>query len=280
MKPAILAKRLTPLLPALQCPKCGGALALTEQSLICESGHCYDLSRRGYVNLAPAHRQSGDKYDEALFESRGRVFAAGFYAPGRDALCAVLDGRSEPFTLVDAGCGEGYYARAVQARFTAAQVIGLDLNREAVALAARSAERGGWFVADLKRLPVKNGAADAVLSVFSPADYAEFRRVLAPDGELIKVVPGPDYLREVREAVAEHLRGGAYDNASVLAHLRAHAQVLSETPVRFVAPLTPADSRDFLRMTPLTFSVPPEALERIALAQITIDVRVLRCRMR
>ena len=135
-------------------------------------------------------------------------------------------------------------------------------------------------MADLKRLPVKNGAADAVLSVFSPADYAEFRRVLAPDGELIKVVPGPDYLREVREAVAEHLRGGAYDNASVLAHLRAHAQVLSETPVRFVAPLTPADSRDFLRMTPLTFSVPPEALERIALAQITIDVRVLRCRMR
>lgn len=280
MKPAILAGRLSPLLHALQCPRCGGAFALTEQSLICENGHCYDLSRRGYVNLAPDHRQSGDKYDETLFESRGRVFAGGFYTPVRDALCAMLADRSGPFMLLDAGCGEGYYARTVQARFPGAQVIGLDLNREAVALAARSAERGGWFVADLKRLPVKNGAADAVLSVFSPADYAEFRRVLAPDGELIKVVPGPDYLREVREAVAEHLRGGAYDNASVLAHLRAHAQVLSETPVRFVAPLTPADSRDFLRMTPLTFSVPPEALERIALAQITIDVRVLRCRMR
>lgn len=279
MKPAILAGRLSPLLHALQCPRCGGAFALTEQSLICENGHCYDLSRRGYVNLAPDHCQSADKYDASLFESRGRVFAAGYYAPVCDALCALLAQRG-PFTLVDAGCGEGYYARAVQARFPAAQVIGLDLNREAVALAARSAERGGWFVADLKRLPVKNGAADAVLSVFSPADYAEFRRVLAPDGDLIKVVPGPDYLREVREAVSGYLRGGAYDNTSVLAHLRTHAQVLSETPVRFVAPLTPADSRDFLRMTPLTFSVPPEALERIALAQITIDVRVLRCRMR
>lgn len=280
MKPAILAKRLTPLLPVLQCPKCDGALTLTEQSLICESGHCYDLSRRGYVNLAPDHRQSGDKYDVALFESRGRVFAGGFYAPVRDALCALLDGRSESFTLVDAGCGEGYYARAVQARFPDARAIGLDLNRDAVALAARSAERGGWFVADLKRLPVRSGAADVVLNVFSPADYAEFRRVLAPDGELIKVVPGPDYLREVREAVAGYLRGGAYDNASVLAHLRAHAQVLSETPVRSVASLTPADSRDFLRMTPLTFSVPAEALEQIVLDHMTIDVRVLRCRMR
>ena len=198
----------------------------------------------------------------------------------RDALCAVLDGRSEPLTLVDAGCGEGYYARAVQARFPAARVIGLDLNRDAVALAARSAEHGGWFVADLKHLPVRSGAADVVLNVFSPADYAEFRRVLAPDGELIKIVPGPDYLREVREAVAGYLRGGAYDNASVLAHLKAHADILSEAPVHSVASLTREASHDFLRMTPLTFSVPAEALEQIVLDHITIDVRVLRCRMR
>lgn len=81
MKPAILAGRLSPLLPALQCPRCGGAFSLTDQSLICENGHCYDLSRRGYVNLAPSHRQSGDKYDETLFESRGRVFAAGSTHP-------------------------------------------------------------------------------------------------------------------------------------------------------------------------------------------------------
>ena len=280
MKPAILAGRLSPLLPALQCPRCGGAFSLTDQSLICENGHCYDLSRRGYVNLAPDHRQTGDKYDEALFESRGRVFAGGFYAPVRDALCAALADRSGSFALVDAGCGEGYYARAVQARFPDARAIGLDLNRDAVALAARSAERGGWFVADLKRLPVRSGAADVVLNVFSPADYAEFRRVLAPDGELIKIVPGPDYLREVRSAVAGYLRGGAYDNASVLAHLRAHAEVISETPVRSVAPLSPADSHDFLRMTPMTFSVPAEVLEKIVLEKITIDVRVLRCRMR
>ena len=157
---------------------------------------------------------------------------------------------------------------------------GLDLNRDAVALAARSAERAAWFVADLKRLPVQNAAADVVLNVFSPADYGEFRRVLTPDGELLKVVPGPDYLREVRSAVAGYLRGGAYDNASVLAHLRAHAEVISEMPVRSVAPLSPADSHDFLRMTPMTFSVPAEALEKIVLEKITIDVRVLRCRMR
>lgn len=31
-------------------------------------------------------------------------------------------------------------------------------------------------------------------------------------------------------------------------------------------------------MTPMTFSVPAEVLEKIVLEKITIDVRVLRCR--
>lgn len=281
MKPAILAQRLRPVLPHLICPQCGAAFALTDQSLICQNGHCFDLSRRGYVNLAPSHRQSAEKYDAALFESRGRILADGFYAPVLEAVCGLLEKRfgEAPFLLVDAGCGEGYYARAAARRFPAAGVIGLDLSRDAVALAARGPEPVRWFVADLKHLPVRDGAAGAVLDILSPADYGEFRRILAPDGVLVKAVPGPDYLREIRAAVRPYLRSAAYDNAAVLSHLRQHAQILSETPVRAVLPLTAAQSRDFLRMTPMTFSVPPEALEAVHLDHITIDMRVLCCRM-
>ena len=91
MKPAILAQRLRPVLPHLICPQCGAAFALTDQSLICQNGHCFDLSRRGYVNLAPSHRQSAEKYDAALFESRGRILADGFYAPVLEAVCGLLE---------------------------------------------------------------------------------------------------------------------------------------------------------------------------------------------
>ena len=100
----------------------------------------------------------------------------GFYAPVRDALCAALADRSGPLHAGGCGLRRRVYAPRRTGALSPAQVIGLDLNRDAVALAARSAEQGAWFVADLKRLPVENAAADVVLNVFSPADYGEFRR--------------------------------------------------------------------------------------------------------
>jgi len=55
-------------------------------------------------------------------------------------------------------------------------------------------------VGDLRRLPFADGTFSAVLDVMTPANYDEFRRVLSPDGMLVKVYPGQDYLREIRAA--------------------------------------------------------------------------------
>ncbi len=279
MKTAQLAKRMESLLPLLCCPRCGAPFMLTEQSLVCGSGHCYDLSRRGYVNLAPAHDQASEKYDAALFESRRRVLEAGFYTPVLDAVCDLLP-KERPFSLLDVGCGEGYYARRIAERFPAAKVVGLDLSRDAITAAARMAGNARWIVADLKRLPVADASADVILDVLTPAAYDEFTRVLKRDGRLIKVVPGVDYLREIREAVSPWLRGGTdYDNARVLAHFRARAQLERETEIRAVTPLTPELSRAFLRMTPMTFSVPAEALDALSLSVVTLHMHVLMGRI-
>ncbi len=279
----MLGQRLCAVLPLLCCPRCGAPFALDEHSLICENRHCYDLSRRGYVNLAPGHDQSAEKYDAELFAARAKVLEGGFYAPVLEAVCGLLSERfrDRPFTLLDVGCGEGYYARAIAARFPAVTAIGVDLSRDAVAQAARTPSAAHWFVADLKRLPLRDGAAQVVLDVLTPADYASFARVLGQDGVLIKVVPEQDYLTEVRHAIAPYLRGGAdYDNAAVLTHLSRHARIEKELCIRKAFPLTPEQSRAFLRMTPMTFSVPQEALDSITLSQITIHMRVLCCRLR
>ena len=90
MKPAVLAARLSPLLSVLRCPRCYAPFRLTEQSLVCEQGHCYDLSRRGYVNLAPSHDQSAEKYDAELFDSRRIVLEGGFYQPVLEAVASIL----------------------------------------------------------------------------------------------------------------------------------------------------------------------------------------------
>ena len=47
-------------MPELTCPVCGGVLHREERSLRCDAGHCYDLARRGYVNLLRTN-QSKDK---------------------------------------------------------------------------------------------------------------------------------------------------------------------------------------------------------------------------
>lgn len=281
MKPALLAQKLLTVMDVMRCPQCGKPLCLHMNSLVCSSGHCFDLSRRGYVNLAPSHDQAAEKYDSELFESRSRVFGDGFYAPVLNTIADMLQSRETPFLALDIGCGEGYYANELARRFPAARFVGLDLSRDAVTAAARGGSSVHWLVADLKKLPFADHSADVLLDVLTPADYAEFRRVLKAGGELIKVVPGAEYLRQVRAAVADRLRSGdSYDNARVLAHLRENADVVEERVIRETLPLTPEQSRAFLRMTPMTFSVPTEALDALSIGEITVHMHILRCCMR
>ena len=279
MKPAVLAQRLAPLMPVLRCPRCQSAFELNGASLLCQNRHCYDLSRRGYVNLAPSHDQATEKYDAELFDSRRTVFEHGFYQPVLEAIAKWFS--DEPAIVLDAGCGEGYYARLLAEQFPQIQMLGLDISRDAITAAAREQSRANWLVADLKRLPVADHCADLLLDVLTPADYAEFGRVLKKDGWLIKVVPGSDYLREVRKAVAPWLRSGdTYDNTRVLEHLKEHADIADETEVCITRALSPEESRAFLRMTPMTFSVPSDVLDTLNLSQITIHMHVLKCRMK
>ena len=279
MKPAVLAQRLAPLISVLRCPRCRCTFTLSEQSLICENRHCYDLSRRGYVNFAPSHDQAAEKYDAELFDSRRLVFEHGFYQPVIEAIARWLP--DAPSIVLDAGCGEGYYARLLAQQFPQAHFVGLDISRDAITAAARAQSRANWLVADLKRLPFADASADVLLDVLTPADYAEFSRVLKPEGRLIKVVPGSAYLCEVRKAVAPWLRSGdTYDNTRVIEHLKEHADLCDECEVRVTRPLSEDESRAFLRMTPMTFSVPESVLETLALSEITIHMHVLNCRMK
>ena len=41
---------------------------------------------------------------------------------------------------------------------------------------------------------------NTILNIFSPSHYQEFQRVLSEDGEVLKVVPQENYLKELRQA--------------------------------------------------------------------------------
>ncbi len=290
MKLAALAAHTAPILPLLRCPLCAGAFSLRgEQSLVCPQGHCYDLSARGYVNLAPSHDQQGEKYGAALFEARGLVLGRGFYDGVLEAVASLIQEelpweelpREQPFTLLDAGCGEGFYARQLARRFPAARVLGLDLSRDGILAAARQARGENlslyWLVGNLARLPLADGSVHVLLNILTPADYGEFARVLAPGGFLVKVVPGPRYLEQVRAGVAEHLResGGTYSNERVLEHLGTHGRIVARRSVLQTLPVSREEAAAFLAMTPMTFGLGEEALGQVRFSEITVDLEVL-----
>lgn len=136
-----------------------------------------------------------------------------------------------------------------------------------------------WCVGDLRRLPFADGTFSAVLDVLTPANYDEFRRVLSPDGVLVKVYPGQDYLREIRAA-----RGmSAYEEGQVDAYLREKAQLVKAVRVHETLPVSPELWGDFVRMTPLNHNL--SAAEKDALAQradahVTVDLHAALCRFR
>ena len=268
-------------LPLLACPFCGGGFTIRENSLVCEKGHCYDWSRKGYGNLAPGHSQAGDSYSDELFESRGRILSGVFYQKPMAAVAALLQKYlGTGFSLLDAGCGEGAWSRYLASVFPQATLLAVDLNRDGVSRGAAQPSPVHYLVADVKRLPVQTASLDGVLDVLTPADYREFHRVLKPEGILLKVVPGQAYLQQIRQEVSAHLHSGeVYSNARVLVHLQEHAQVLEQLHLTETFPLTREQARDFLRMTPLTFSVSPELLSQVKLEEITVDLHLLCCRV-
>ena len=255
----------------LRCPRCGGGIERRGGSLLCPMGHCYDLSRYGDVNFAPEKRESF--YTKALFESRARVFAAGVFDPVMAAIDEALAPRiagEHPTVLVDAGCGEGFYTRRVLAG-TPMTRIGFDLCKEAVRLAARGGRDASFFVGDLANIPLGDGCADVLLDVFTPANYAQFARVLRPGGLLVKLAPRAGYLAELREAARGLLRRGEHNGAPVEQYAQKHMTLLEKREITYTLPVDAALAADLARMTPMLAGIDVDGLDLSAVTQITVD---------
>lgn len=270
----------------LQCPRCGAPMTLQNQgSFICQKGHCYDLSSKNYVNFVPNQKQAKENYDRELFENRRKVFEDGFYQPLVQALREIIFER--PFSsggvVLDAGCGEGYYSAGLlesgvrESSAPPLTVLGVDIVRDAVLLAAKRRYPVKWMVADLARLPLKNQTVDCVLDILTPANYAEFQRVLKPGGIVVKVIPGENYLREIREGLSGRLQKESYSSRQVLEYFERHMRMEKEIPLAWKLPVDSRQSSCFLQMTPMTFhhKNDPEDQRRTSFSTITIDVKVL-----
>ncbi|MGN0975168.1 MAG: putative RNA methyltransferase, partial [Gemmiger sp.] len=197
----------------LRCPVCAGALMPVGHALRCPKGHSFDLAKEGYANLLPIRKKhAADPGDSAdMVRARREFLAAGYYdlfLNGLASLCCELDGENDrPLHLVDAGCGEGSYDAAVYAaleqRGRAPALIGFDLSKPAVRLAAKKLPRAAFCVGGSFAAPVRDGWADAVLNIFSPFAGQEFARMLRPGGWLVYAVPTARHLFGLKQVLYE-----------------------------------------------------------------------------
>lgn len=161
--------------------------------LRCADGHSFDIARQGYVNLVPG---PGDT--PAMVEARESFLAAGHYRRLGDALADEARGIEAAGAVVDLGAGTGHYLARVLDALDKRTGLAIDSSTAALRRAARAHPRVAAVGADLWRdLPLRDGVAALILSVFAPRNAPEMARVLAPGGALLAVTPTTRHLFEL-----------------------------------------------------------------------------------
>ncbi|CAG6230932.1 23S_rRNA m1G745 methyltransferase [Streptococcus pneumoniae] len=261
---------------AFACPICQENLTLLETNFKCCNRHSFDLAKFGYVNLAPQIKQSAN-YDKENFQNRQQILEAGFYQAILDAVSDLLASSKTTTTILDIGCGEGFYSRKLQESHSEKTFYAFDISKDSVQIAAKSEPNWAvnWFVGDLARLPIKDANMDILLDIFSPANYGEFRRVLSKDGILIKVIPTENHLKEIRQRVQDQLTNKEYSNQDIKEHFQEPFTILSSQTASLTKTITAEQLQALLSMTPLLFHVDQSKIDWSQLTEITIEAEIL-----
>lgn len=162
------------------------------RSYKCKNNHTFDRAKQGYVNLSRKQKNSGDNKEMVM--ARMQFLEKGYYDFLREELVQIV-WSYHPHTLLDIGCGPGYYTQCFQAE----EKYGIDLSKEAIIYASKKDKNTQYIVETIYNLPFFDHSIDMALSIFTPLPLEEVHRVLKKDGVLITVGPGPYHLYELKE---------------------------------------------------------------------------------
>lgn len=248
----------------LKCIHCHNPLRLQETSLICKHHHRFDLSRQGYVFLS--RTASDSQYGSELFKLRREIITqTPFYTKFHHLLSTIIN-QYQPESILDAGSGEGSHLNQCK-NFLNHQIslVGVDLSKEGIQLSTDYNQDQLNLVADLSQLPFTDNSFDMILSILSPANYQEFNRVMTRNAKLIKVIPNPNYLQEIRQAMADLnlLQGDQYSNIEVLEVFKKHYPKYDKILLQDQVSLSPYHRYCLANMTPLTWKLKPDQMQLV-----------------
>jgi 23S rRNA (guanine745-N1)-methyltransferase len=265
-----------------RCPVCGAPLAVfgVQGTLRCSAGHCFDRAKEGYWHLLPVQemRSKAPGDSKEMVAARRAFLSAGYYSVFGDALGALAAEspsaqKGAPLRVLDAGCGEGYYDRAVAkecaARSIPLELAGFDIAKPAVRLAAKALPEAQYAVASSFHQPVRDGWADVLLNIFSPLAPEEFARVLRPGGRLIYAVPGPRHLFGMKQALYDR----PYENPVREVEYPGF-RAAGEKDAQATITVPQAQLEALFAMTPYYWKTPADGAARLrALPELTTEIQ-------
>ena len=245
----------------LICPICGKELNKMDRTYVCPDRHSFDIARQGYVNLLTVQQKHslapGDTREQVL--ARRAFLEAGFYEPIADALIAAAREYGVSGEILDIGCGEGYYAARL-AEAMGLPLTGLDISKEAVRCAAAKYKNAQWLCATAAHIPVPDGAAGLITSLFALTLPEEFHRVLEKDGLYFQVLAAEDHLLGLKSIIYEVLHHKEKDTVPELPGF----ERLASIPIRFSFTVEGEQIRNLFSMTPHVFRIGKEGARRLS----------------
>lgn len=231
-------------------------------------------------------KEPGDS--PAMIQSRRRFLDQRFYDRVSDGINDVVTGNlHEPedgkaFSILDAGCGEGFYLRRLKESLVdrlggliSLDCYGIDISKFAISKAAQREKEVSWAVANIVDLPFAPGSLDIIINVFALADFPEFSRILRETGKLVIVTPGPGHLNGLRDIIypvsREHAQSELSEQAKGLFTL--------STAMRVNYPLElkrAGEIMDLLAMTPYFWNIDLNTRSKVeALNRLALEVDVM-----
>ncbi|HHU32175.1 MAG TPA: methyltransferase domain-containing protein [Clostridia bacterium] len=269
-----------------KCPICGSRMDLYQlKSLVCKANHCFDLARSGYVNFLLRAAKTG--YDKSMLRSRNIICKSNFFKPLLVEISELLlqeipnDGNKK--LILDIGCGEGSHLNQILSMLRSKtshvfEGVGVDISKEGIQIASKEYPEHVWCVGDLANNPFQSNKFAVILNILSPSNYAEFNRLLLKNGILIKVVPGANYLKELREAFYTGGEKQTYSNTKTVEHFKEKFALLDLREILYFVNINRADLEHLIKMTPLSWNVPTEKIEQVirsGLNKITVEFTIL-----
>lgn len=234
------------------CPLCQTNLSQTSNSQICANNHHFDIAKEGYLNLLPVNAKNsknpGD--NKAMMMARRAFLDSDGYLPLAKQLSALitqlLSSKESP-TVLDLGCGEGYYTQHIANSLPESSLIhALDISKVAIRYAAKRYKKVSFCVASAYDVPLPSNSLDALVRIYAPSRESELQRLIKKGGYLITVTPAPRHLYQLRSKIYEQVNEHNSENEPPLGftkvdqiNLNYTLQITEEKVVKDLIQMTP-----------------------------------------